>query len=70
LQVAALKYSACKYQPDYRKGEIIQYGNRNISRKVVRYMQAEADHPGSDCSVGWCWFVLREEYYWLVAGLL
>jgi hypothetical protein len=17
---------------------------------------------------GWCWFVLREEYYWLVAG--
>jgi hypothetical protein len=20
------------------------------------------------CSVGWCWFVLREEYCWLVAG--
>jgi hypothetical protein len=19
---------------------------------------------------GWCWFVLREEYCWLVAGLL
>jgi hypothetical protein len=20
------------------------------------------------CSVGWCWFVVREEYCWLVAG--
>jgi hypothetical protein len=20
------------------------------------------------CSDGWCWFVLREEYCWLVAG--
>jgi hypothetical protein len=22
----------------------------------------------SACSVGWCWFVLREEYCWLVTG--
>jgi hypothetical protein len=22
----------------------------------------------STYSVGWCWFVLREEYFWLVAG--
>jgi hypothetical protein len=25
-------------------------------------------HDVAACSFGWCWFVLREKYCWLVAG--
>jgi hypothetical protein len=55
-QTSQAKYTACLDQ------------SRSKERQEVYYCQKSSSLFGWLVADGWCWFVLREEYCWLVVG--